>query len=97
MSRVLTVNAGSGSLKAHLLDPDAEEVIATAEVGHPPDSDEARHALDELLDRVDEVTAVGHRLVHGGPDLRARPLWTTGPWPPHSVRRTWRRCTYRRP
>ncbi|WP_434441668.1 acetate/propionate family kinase [Lentzea sp. E54] len=71
MSTVLTVNAGSNSLKAHLVDAAAEEVIASAEVEQRPDSDEARQALDDLLDQAGEVSAVGHRLVHGGPDLRA--------------------------
>ncbi|CAM3577134.1 acetate/propionate family kinase [Kibdelosporangium persicum] len=71
MSAVLTVNAGSNSLKAHLVDTGSAEVRGSAEVEQPPDSDEARRALDELLDDVDGVVAVGHRLVHGGPDLRA--------------------------
>ncbi|SMC94777.1 acetate/propionate family kinase [Lentzea albidocapillata] len=71
MTAVLTVNAGSNSLKAHLVDADAEEVIARAEVEQPPDSAEAREALDDLLEKAGDVTAAGHRLVHGGPDLRA--------------------------
>lgn len=66
---ILTVNAGSGSLKAHLVDPDTEQIADSAEVEQPPDSDEAGHALDELLDGTGDITAVGHRLVHGGPDL----------------------------
>ena len=68
---ILTVNAGSGSLKAHLVDPETEEVADSVEVDAAPDSDEAGQALDELLDRASGVTAVGHRLVHGGPDLTA--------------------------
>ncbi|MCT2587658.1 acetate/propionate family kinase [Actinophytocola gossypii] len=68
---LLTVNPGSGSLKAHLVDPAAETVEHAAEVEHPPDSDEAWRELDELLDRAGDLDAVGHRLVHGGPDLRA--------------------------
>ncbi|MGM1062012.1 acetate/propionate family kinase [Saccharothrix sp. Mg75] len=71
MSAVLTVNAGSNSLKAHLVDTGSEEVLDSAEVEHPPDSDEARRALDDLLGGADDVVAVGHRLVHGGPDLRS--------------------------
>ncbi|MET9230051.1 acetate kinase [Lentzea sp. NPDC003310] len=71
MTTVLTVNAGSNSLKAHLVDTASQEVVDSAEVEQPSDSDEARQALDELLDRSGEVGAVGHRLVHGGPDLRA--------------------------
>ncbi|HEX6341994.1 acetate/propionate family kinase [Umezawaea sp.] len=71
MNAVLTVNAGSNSLKAHLVDPGSEEVLGAAEVQGPPGSDEARRALDDLLGDADGVDAVGHRLVHGGPDLRA--------------------------
>jgi acetate kinase len=66
---ILTVNAGSGSLKAHLVEPDTERVAERAEIARPPDSDEAFDALDDLIDRVSDLTAVGHRLVHGGPDL----------------------------
>jgi acetate kinase len=68
---VLTVNAGSGSLKAHLVDPADERVADSAEVDAAPDSDDAARALDDLLQRAEAVTAVGHRLVHGGPDLTA--------------------------
>ncbi|MBB4912754.1 acetate/propionate family kinase [Actinophytocola algeriensis] len=72
MTTVLTVNAGSGSLKAHLVDAGTERVRDAVEVEQPPDSDEAGQVLDKLLDQADrDVAAVGHRLVHGGPDLRA--------------------------
>lgn len=74
MSTVLTVNAGSNSLKAHLVDPGTEEVRDSVDVDGPPDSDEARRALDDLLDGADDLIAVGHRLVHGGPDLRTATL-----------------------
>ncbi|MFD7655560.1 acetate/propionate family kinase [Actinosynnema sp. NPDC059797] len=72
MNAVLTVNAGSNSLKAHLVDTGSEEVLDSVDVDGAPDSDEARRALDDLLDRLDgDLVAVAHRLVHGGPDLRA--------------------------
>lgn len=67
---VLTVNAGSGSLKAHLVDPSTEHVEHAAEIEHPPDSDEAWQALDKLLDKATDLQAVGHRLVHGGAEVR---------------------------
>lgn len=70
---ILTVNAGSGSLKAHLVDPDTEQVTDEVSVAQPPDSAEAGAALDDMIDRTDDITAVGHRLVHGGPDV-ARPV-----------------------
>lgn len=73
MSLVLTVNPGSSSLQAHLIDPATEQVLHAAQVEHPADSPEARDALDDLLDRVrqDDLRAVGHRFVHGGPRVRA--------------------------
>ncbi|MFD1146492.1 acetate/propionate family kinase [Saccharothrix hoggarensis] len=71
MSTVLTVNAGSNSLKAHLVYTGSEEVRDSVDVEGSPDSEEASRALDDLLDGADDVAAVGHRLVHGGPDLRA--------------------------
>ncbi|SDM93048.1 acetate kinase [Lentzea albidocapillata subsp. violacea] len=74
MSTVLTVNAGSNSLKAHLVDTGSEEVLDSVDVEGPPDADEARRALDDLLDGADDVVAAGHRLVHGGPGLRAPTL-----------------------
>ena len=71
VTAVLTVNAGSNSLKAHLVDAGSEEVVGSVDVEGPPDSDDTRRALDELSADADGVVAVGHRLVHGGPDLRA--------------------------
>ncbi len=68
---VLTVNAGSGSLKAHLVDPDTRTVVHGADIAHAPDSDAAFDALTEMVDRADGLVAVGHRLVHGGADLRS--------------------------
>ncbi|AXB48527.1 acetate/propionate family kinase [Amycolatopsis albispora] len=68
---VLTVNAGSSSLRAHLVDTTDNRVVDAAEIGHPADSEEARKELRELLDRLPSgaLTAVGHRLVHGGPEI----------------------------
>ncbi|MCG8916590.1 acetate/propionate family kinase [Actinokineospora sp. PR83] len=71
MSTVLTVNAGSNSLKADLIDAETEQVLHSAHVEDPPDSDEAVEALTDLVGKADDVTAVAHRLVHGGPELSA--------------------------
>jgi acetate kinase len=66
--KVLVVNAGSSSLKLRLLDPAdglaqwAEDLPAVDELGE----EGLAAALDEVADAVD---AVGHRVVHGGPDL----------------------------
>jgi len=67
MSSVLVVNAGSSSLKLALLGP-AEEAAATLTIDRwdgEPDHDELRG----FLGTHGGVAAVGHRVVHGGPDL----------------------------
>lgn len=71
---VMVVNAGSSSLKLDLLDPD-DRVLAGEHVDAAPDSDQARQALSRFLDDVGDVDAVGHRIVHGGPDLIAPVLY----------------------
>src|SRR4051812_42385362 len=95
---VLTVNAGSSSLKAAIYDLDGEErVLSRVEAqrpGHPDASlsvfdgetllrevhegveDHAaalRIALTALgqLDRLPDLYAIGHRVVHGGPSYSA--------------------------
>ena len=65
--RVLVVNAGSSSLKLRVLDG-ADRLAATEDV-------EATHgvvdraALRDTLARMPDADAVGHRIVHGGPDF----------------------------
>ncbi|MEV4599844.1 acetate kinase [Amycolatopsis sp. NPDC049253] len=67
---VLTVNPGSGSLRLHVVDGDS--VPDSAEVGHPPGSDEADAEIAAFLDRLpDSLDAVAHRLVHGGSTVLA--------------------------
>jgi acetate kinase len=70
---VLTVNAGSSSLRVHVVRSTDEQVLESEEIPHPADSAEARAALDEFLGRIDlgGLDAVAHRLVHGGPELTA--------------------------
>jgi acetate kinase len=62
--RVLTVNAGSSSLKLRLLGP-ADELLGDEELeadgGHADAS-----ALAAALERLGEADAVAHRFVHGG-------------------------------
>src|SRR6478609_5038721 len=61
--RVLTVNAGSSSLKLSLLD--GEQLVESAELeatGGQADATELR----DFLARVDGTDAVAHRVVHGG-------------------------------
>ncbi len=72
--RVLVINAGSHSLKLDLLDGD-DHVVAERDVDAAPDGDEAKAALRELLQEVGAgVDAVGHRIVHGGAELKDHAL-----------------------
>lgn len=94
MSHVLTVNAGSSSLKYALYDrAEGPDVVAQGKVGRiggaavlspdgsepvtlPEGTDHAgalRAVLETLRDTHPkaEVRAVGHRIVHGGPDYAA--------------------------
>jgi acetate kinase len=66
--RVLVVNAGSSSLKLGVLDGDEVAEEATVERWEGPGDLEP---LRELLDGAPEVDAVGHRVVHGGPEHRS--------------------------
>lgn len=64
MPRVLTVNAGSSSLKLRLLDSD-DALIGEEEL----DATRGRADADQLaaaLERLDGADAVAHRIVHGG-------------------------------
>ena len=65
MTNVLVVNAGSSSLKLALLDG-ADQVVAATTVERWSGGTEDVKEFTGGLPRVD---AVGHRIVHGGPDL----------------------------
>ncbi|MDF5752904.1 acetate kinase [Spongiactinospora sp. TRM90649] len=67
---VLTVNAGSSSLRLDLVR--GEEVLRSEQSEHAMDPDAAGKTVAEFLGRdpVHEVVAVGHRLVHGGVAVR---------------------------
>jgi acetate kinase len=70
---VLTVNAGSHSLKLAVLaagsGPGGLDVLDQADIDAMPDSREASDGLAAFIDRAPAVAAAGHRFVHGGPDL----------------------------
>lgn len=70
MTRVLVINSGSSSVKYRLLDGDATVADGIVERIGEPGGGAADHeqALRRVLDRVDldRLTAVGHRVVHGG-------------------------------
>lgn len=69
---LLTVNAGSSTLKAALFDDEAEREIAAVTVEGSPDraAESLEEALRELGRRAPgdsaAIRAVGHRVVHGG-------------------------------
>jgi acetate kinase len=71
MSRVLVINSGSSSLKYRLIDGQDALARGIVERIGEPDSPVADHdaALRQVLDSLDldGVTALGHRVVHGGP------------------------------
>ncbi|MFZ0996333.1 MAG: acetate/propionate family kinase [Candidatus Dormiibacterota bacterium] len=62
--RVLVVNAGSSSLKLRVVEPD-DTVSAASDL--PPR--EAALGLQEIIDALGPVDAVGHRIVHGGTEF----------------------------
>jgi acetate kinase len=80
--KVLTVNCGSSSLKYKLFDMPAEGVLAKGgEERLPADGSGHEAAVRRMLDglcvprsgalaSLDELAAVGHRVVHGGPRYR---------------------------
>ena len=69
--RVLVVNAGSSSLKLSVVEEPGDERIAEAELDLGADATQSAISpaeLDAALERVgaEHVSAVGHRVVHGG-------------------------------
>jgi acetate kinase len=66
-SRILTVNAGSSSLKLHVLDA-GDRVVGSRESGAVEGQVELRNELAAILSEAGPVDAAGHRVVHGGPD-----------------------------
>ena len=73
--RVLVLNSGSSSLKYAVVEPDTATMVADGIVerigeGEVADHAAALHAVfDELADDMTGLVAVGHRVVHGGPDI----------------------------
>ena len=72
---VLVLNTGSSTLKFKVVEPDGTVWLAR-QVEHVDDDEDRAHALDTLEDDLsraglgnDGLLAVGHRIVHGGPDL----------------------------
>ncbi|HEX5712970.1 MAG TPA: acetate/propionate family kinase [Solirubrobacterales bacterium] len=64
--RILTVNAGSSSLKLRVLDA-ADEVVCARDSGAIADEAALRGELEAVLAEAGPFAAAGHRVVHGGP------------------------------
>lgn len=67
--RVLTVNAGSSSLKLRVIGFD-DDVVASADLAHEPRGS-VDGEISQFLTKVSPFDAVGHRVVHGGGDFQA--------------------------
>lgn len=67
MVRVLTVNAGSSSVKLHVV-ADDDEVLKAAEL-RAPEGRGGEEAVRDFIADVPAVDAAAHRFVHGGPAL----------------------------
>ena len=71
---VLVLNSGSSSVKYAVVEPDSGEQVGAGiverigEGGVPDHAAALRIVFGELADEL-ELMAVGHRVVHGGPDL----------------------------
>ncbi|HUE58704.1 MAG TPA: acetate kinase, partial [Acidimicrobiales bacterium] len=66
--RVLVVNAGSSSLKLSLLGSD-DRLLADRELDAPNGQTDAG-ALESFIAGLQQIDAVGHRVVHGGERFR---------------------------
>ena len=65
--QVLVVNAGSSSLKISVLGPDDASLLSLDLPAPKPD--EIGGTLEKALRSAPPVDAIGHRVVHGGPDF----------------------------
>ncbi|TXN32471.1 acetate/propionate family kinase [Lacisediminihabitans profunda] len=73
MTQIFVVNSGSSSIKYQLVDLETEEAVLSGileRVGEPgsgiPDHEAGMRRVLETLGTGHEITAVGHRVVHGG-------------------------------
>jgi acetate kinase len=73
VTQIFVVNSGSSSIKYQLVDLDSEEAVLSGiveRVGEPgsdiPDHEAGMRRVLQVLGTGHEITAVGHRVVHGG-------------------------------
>src|SRR5262249_6911851 len=67
LERILVVNVGSSSFKWSALDPDGVQLGGASETWTP--SLEAAAQVERALRATGRPSAIGHRIVHGGPDF----------------------------
>lgn len=99
LMRILTVNAGSSTLKLRLVAPD-DQIEASLDLD-PWDGSVDAAVLGEWLHGLDSVDATGHRVVHGGVrfttavpiDDETSPRRLRPATRPRPSRRTWTRST----
>jgi acetate kinase len=65
---ILTVNAGSSSLKLRVLDEE-DRVVGSRDSDATGDEAGLRGELEAILDEAPSIDAAGHRVVHGGPEF----------------------------
>jgi acetate kinase len=70
---LLVVNLGSSSVKLRVVAPN-DEVVASADFGPEPEP----HVVRSFIEHAPPVTAVGHRVVHGGSVFREATLVDAG-------------------
>jgi len=72
--KILVINSGSSSIKYKLFDMPNEDIISKGTIEHIGEKDSRvadHHAgLKIILEKVDGVSAVGHRVVHGAERFR---------------------------
>jgi acetate kinase len=66
--RILTINAGSSSLKLRVLDA-RDEILCSRDSGSIEGEGALRGELEAILAAGAPIDAAGHRLVHGGPEF----------------------------
>jgi len=66
--RILTVNAGSSSLKLRVIDEN-DRVVGSRDSRAAGNEAELRHELEAILDEAPPIDAAGHRVVHGGAEF----------------------------
>ncbi|MBV9547807.1 MAG: acetate/propionate family kinase [Chloroflexi bacterium] len=71
MARVLVLNAGSSSLKWELLESEHESVLDSGNINWSGAHGSGNvEEVQRILRDISDVAAVGHRVVHGGPQFR---------------------------